>query len=96
MRRSKGQESELRELPQDKLQSQMRLRQKGVGKFPTVENNLLEEIKRRRFQGESYTQTWMKSRMHQLCTETKPSNFDPKKKTNSKIHGAVDSWTGQA
>ena len=45
MRRWKGQESELRELPQDTLQSQMRLRQKGVGNFQQLKRIFLKKLK---------------------------------------------------
>ena len=57
----------------------MRIRQKGAGKFPAMENILFEDIKRRRPKAESCSQIWIKSRMHQLCEELKPENYNPEK-----------------
>ena len=45
LRRWKEQEEKLRELPRYQLRGKMRIRQKGIGKFPAVENVLLKESK---------------------------------------------------
>ena len=78
LQRWKKQEPQLREMPKYKLRGRMRIRQKGVGKFPRVELSLLEEIKRR-FKADPCSQNWIKSRMKQLCNEMKPKNYDPEK-----------------
>ena len=66
LQRWKKQEPQLRDIPKYKLRGRMRIRQKGVGKFPRVDLSLLEEIKRRRFKADPYYKNWIKSRMKQL------------------------------